>query len=56
MSRTIEEQKDQLIQRCDPDELISLLEPDIEDLVEACHEIIALSQDKVLKFLEETDL
>ena len=56
MVRTIEEQKDLLIARCDPEDIISILEPDIEDLVEACHELIALSQDKVNRFLGETDL
>lgn len=56
MAKTIEEVKDLLIARCDPEDLLSILEPDIEDLVEGCHEIIDSNMKKVLIFLGETDL
>ena len=56
MVRTIDEIKDLLIARCDPDQLIELLEPSIDDLVEACHEIIILKEKQVTLFLGETDL
>jgi hypothetical protein len=56
MTRTIEEQKDLLIARCDPDQLIEILEPEIDQLVDACHELIILKQKEVLLYLEETDL
>ena len=54
--KTIEEIKDLLIARCDPEDLLSILEPDIDPLVEACHELIEENRAKVLMFLGETDL
>lgn len=56
MTRTIDEIKDLLIARLDPDGLIELLEPSIDDLVEACHEIIVMKDKVVETFLGETDL
>lgn len=54
--KTMDEIKDLLIARCDSDMLIQLLEPDIEDLVEACHELIVMKEKEVELFLGETDL
>jgi len=56
MTRTIDEVKDLLIARLDPDQLIELLEPNIDDLVESCHELIVMKEKEVELFLGETDL
>ena len=48
---TIEEIKDLLIARYDPEDVIDLLEPDIEDLVEGLHEVICLKQEELVKVL-----
>lgn len=59
MPLTIEEKKDRLIQRCDPDVLISILDLDGEDmerLVDALHDIILMKEKQVDEFLEDTDL
>jgi len=48
---TTEEIKDLLIARYDADQVIELLEPDIEELVEGLHEVISLKQEELTKVL-----
>lgn len=59
MAMTIEEIKAQLVERCDPDVLIGVLDldgDDMEGLVDALHDFILQAEEKVMVFLEETDL
>ena len=48
---TIDEIKDFLIARYDIDEVIELLEPDIEELVDGLHEVICMKQEQLTKVL-----
>jgi hypothetical protein len=58
-SLTIEEKKERLVERADPDDLISILDldgDDMERLVDALHDLIILKEKQVDEFLGETDI
>lgn len=56
MRRSIEEIKDILIARYDPDQLIDILEPDIEELVEGCHDIIIDREEKLQILFDQEEV
>ena len=50
---TVDEIKDILIARYDPDMVLDLLDPDIEELVDGLHEVICIKQEQISKLLIE---
>jgi hypothetical protein len=53
MTLTIEEIKDILVARYDPEDIIEILEPDIEAVVDGLHEVICEKQDMLVRLLTE---
>lgn len=51
----IEEIKDRLIARYAAEDIIELLQPDVEVVVESLHEFLILNYDEVLKIVDYDD-